>query len=515
VSATIGGQSASTAITVGQTAVASVTLTPTTASLTPGQTVQLTATAKDASGNTLTGRSVTWSSTPSSVATVSASGLVTAVGTGSATVSAAIGGKSASSTITIGQTPVASVALTPTTASLTPGQTVQLTATAKDANGNTLTGRTVAWSSAKSAVATVSATGFVTAVAVGTDTITATIGGRSASTSVSVGQPAVASVAVTPTSASIGVGQNTQLTPSAKSASGATVTGVSYAWSTSNSGAATVSTTGLVTGKAAGSATITVSAGGKTASASVAVTGGGSTTPTGYTNLPSGMTTLTEDPYNAVASNGFSTAWGGSTLSIVQDGSAPKSPSSVMQVTYPAGLPGGNAPFQQDHGISGGQYTEFYGAIWVKFSSNFVGQISGVNKLFFIWTDDNGGTPAYYLSAQAVGAENFQPQIRTQDAGAQDLPPNVSGQTGYTFPRNTWVEWEFYIKINTPGSSNGIVRVWMNGVKVSDYTNIHVSPASSQAHLQDYQFAPYWGGTGGSLSAAQFLWIDQSYGAVR
>jgi polysaccharide lyase-like protein len=177
-------------------------------------------------------------------------------------------------------------------------------------------------------------------------------------------------------------------------------------------------------------------------------------------------------------------------------------------------MPGGDAPFQQDHGISGSN-TEFYGAIWVKFSSNFVGQSSGVNKIFFIWTDDNGGTPSYYLSAQAVGASDFQPQIRTQDNGAQDLTPNVSGQTGYTFARNTWVRWEFYIKNNTPGNSDGIVRVWMNGTKVTEYDNIKISASSTQAHLTDFQFAPYWGGIGGTLSAPQYMWIDQSFGAVR
>ncbi|PYO96037.1 MAG: hypothetical protein DMD60_11980, partial [Gemmatimonadetes bacterium] len=70
------------------TAVASVTVSPATASLQIGQTVQLAATPKDAAGGTLTGRTVTWTSSNPSVATVSPSGQVAGVTPGSATITA-------------------------------------------------------------------------------------------------------------------------------------------------------------------------------------------------------------------------------------------------------------------------------------------------------------------------------------------------------------------------------------------------------------------------------------------
>ncbi|MBW3573198.1 MAG: Ig-like domain-containing protein, partial [Gemmatimonadetes bacterium] len=55
------------------------------------------------------------------------------------------------------------------------GESMQLTATARDAAGNALSGRSVAWGSSSESVATVSAGGMVTAVAAGTATITATV----------------------------------------------------------------------------------------------------------------------------------------------------------------------------------------------------------------------------------------------------------------------------------------------------------------------------------------------------
>src|SRR4051794_16554016 len=69
-------------------AVARVTVTPATPTLQTGATVQLNATTADASGATLSGRTVTWATNNSGVATVSQTGLVSALSPGSASISA-------------------------------------------------------------------------------------------------------------------------------------------------------------------------------------------------------------------------------------------------------------------------------------------------------------------------------------------------------------------------------------------------------------------------------------------
>lgn len=81
---------------------------------------------------------------------------------------------------------VATVTVTPGTNNLVPQQTVTLAAETKDANGNVLTGRTITWATSSQAVATVSTTGVVTAVAGGSATITATSEGKSGTATVSV-----------------------------------------------------------------------------------------------------------------------------------------------------------------------------------------------------------------------------------------------------------------------------------------------------------------------------------------
>jgi hypothetical protein len=170
--------------------VASVVVAPAAATVSVGATAALTATPEDGSGNELKNRPIDWSSDKVSVATVDGNGVVTAVAAGTAHISASSEGLSGSSTITVSSVPVASVTVSPASVSLAAGATRQLSATAKDAGGNTLTGRVFSWSSDNTAMATVSHSGLVTGVAAGSANITATCEGQTASSAFTVSAPA-------------------------------------------------------------------------------------------------------------------------------------------------------------------------------------------------------------------------------------------------------------------------------------------------------------------------------------
>jgi Bacterial Ig-like domain (group 2) len=123
---------------------------------------------------------------------VSSSGMVTLVKQGSATVTAAAGGITATAGVTVLAPPpptVASVTVSPTTANATAGNSVQLTATAWDASGNVVPGAAVSWTSSNTGVGTVSGTGLVQALTVGTVIISATSGGHVATASVKIAAP--------------------------------------------------------------------------------------------------------------------------------------------------------------------------------------------------------------------------------------------------------------------------------------------------------------------------------------
>lgn len=280
ITAASGGLEASATITVltsnnggGTVPVATVTVSPGTSTIATGATVQLSATTRDANGNTLNGRAVTWSSSNTSVATVSSSGLVTAVSAGAAVVSATSEGVSGSATVTVTApppTPVATISISPSSVSMAIGKTSQLTATTKDAQGATLAGRVVTWSSSDPAVATVSASGVVSGVAVGAAVITATSEGISASITATITPKPVVTVTITGTGP-VCVGASLQLAAIPKDIDGNPLTGRAVVWTTSTGALATISPTGLVLGVAIGSVTITATVEGVSTSVTLGV----------------------------------------------------------------------------------------------------------------------------------------------------------------------------------------------------------------------------------------------------
>jgi uncharacterized protein YjdB len=278
VSARRGAKSANASLHVRPLPVASLTISPASPAILVGGSMQLTATAYDSVGRILTGRAVTWASGRTSVATVSTMGLVTGVAAGSAQVMATSEGRSSTAVITvtaIPPAPVATVSVSPSTPSMQAGATVQLTATARDAAGQVLTGRVVTWASGNTPVATVTATGLVTGVAAGSAQVTATSEGRSSTAVITVTAipPApVATVSVSPSAPSVQAGATVQLTATARDAAGQVLTGRVVTWASGNTPVATVTATGLVTGVAAGSAQVTATSEGRSSTAVTTVT---------------------------------------------------------------------------------------------------------------------------------------------------------------------------------------------------------------------------------------------------
>ena len=265
------GTAAVTVVPVPAANVASVTIEPSSATILVGRQATLTATTRDASGNVLGGRVVTWTSSNSLVATVSQEGVVTAIGSGAATVNATVDGKSGTAVVTVSLVPVGSVAVLPKSASLTAGESVTLTSVVSDQAGNVLTGRPVSWSSSAGALATVSSAGVVTALAPGSVTITATSEGFSDNAVVTIAPAPVGSVTLLPTNVSMALGQSSQVTATVKDTRGVVVTDRVVSWTSSNTIVATVTQTGLVTAVAVGSAAITATSEGRQGSAAVTV----------------------------------------------------------------------------------------------------------------------------------------------------------------------------------------------------------------------------------------------------
>ena len=277
-------------VTLPKVKVSKLTLNRTSVSLTKkGQTYQLKATASPSNATT---KSVTWKSSNTKVVTVNSAGRLTAVGNGSATITATAkdgSKKKVTCKVTV-KIPtvvkVSRVSLNKNDLALTSkGQSYQLSASVAPSNASN---KSVKWTSGNPKVATVSSSGKVTAVANGNTTITATAADGSGkkdicAVTVNIPKPAdptptptpsvvkVSSVSLNPSSLSLTKkGQTAQLSASV---SPSNATNKSINWSSSNNNVATVSN-GMVTAVGNGSATITATAAdgsGKRASCSVTV----------------------------------------------------------------------------------------------------------------------------------------------------------------------------------------------------------------------------------------------------
>lgn len=169
------------------TTITALQVTPSNATAQPGVTQQYTATATYGNNSTAdVTTSVNWSTSPTSIATISSTGVLTAVAFGTATVKAQSGSVIGTTGVTVTNKQVTSISIAPLTQTLSLSigpTTVQYTATATYKDGSTADVTAVAtWTSVPSSVASISSTGLATAVAIGTATVTATSGGVTSNT---------------------------------------------------------------------------------------------------------------------------------------------------------------------------------------------------------------------------------------------------------------------------------------------------------------------------------------------
>lgn len=255
----VGGKTASCVVTCGAGVVISgVTVTPGTVSLTVGATKQLTASVEPADAD----QTVVWTTENQSVVTVDDDGLITAQGNGTADVvaTASDGETRGVCTVTVGNASVTGIELDPTSLTLTLGGAPRQIDVIYQPEG--AVPQSVEYKSDAEGIATVDQNGLVSAVAVGSATITVTVDGTFTATcavtvqerSSSSGTP-VQSVSLDEDEISLAPNATKQLTATV---SPQDATDKSVVWTTSDRRVARVSQSGLVTALSAGNAEITV-----------------------------------------------------------------------------------------------------------------------------------------------------------------------------------------------------------------------------------------------------------------
>jgi peptidoglycan/xylan/chitin deacetylase (PgdA/CDA1 family) len=253
-----------------------ISVSPTKASVVIGGTEQFQAIATDQSGNIMPDVAFTFSSS-GNAATVDSSGLARGMAVGTARITASAKGKSSSVSLAVTAVPVAPSVLTqisvsPSTASIQVGQQQTYTAVGYDQFNNVMNGIAFTWSSDASNAIAILNGNVATGVAQGVVHITASASGVSsapASLTVLPPPPVLTMISVTPLSPSILIGGTQQLTAVGYDQNGATMSGITFAWSSSNQNIATINNAGLASGMAAGTSHITASANGVNSNAAL------------------------------------------------------------------------------------------------------------------------------------------------------------------------------------------------------------------------------------------------------
>lgn len=234
---------------------------------------------------------------------------------------------------------------------------------------------------------------------------------------------------------------------------------------------------------------------------------------TAFPNEPTGATPLLDWPFNSVStSGGAGNVWDVyRSVAIMDDSSAPLSPSKCMRSRMEAGNTSGGS--QIEWLAPGGPYTDMFVGLWWRTNTQFFGRTTA-NKMFFVRGPGVngffgiGGPQAgpYYLYFGHNTASLDNSHTMAGDLGLIGNP-NVGS---VSIQRGVWTKIEVYIKQSTTSTSrDGIVRWWVNGVLVGNYTNVNYAPNG----LDTWVWTETWDGTVTNPIPAnpQEHWVDHLY----
>ena len=253
----------------------SIAVTPATANIALGTSQQFVATAvySDGSAQDVSAKSAWTSAAPAVASVTAASGNATGLSQGTAAINATFNGKTGTASLTVAPAALMSLAITPPAVTLFAGETRQLTATATYSDGTAVDVTTQSqFTSANTAAVSTTTPGLLTGVAEGSSIISAAFGGKIANSTATTAAATLSSIAISPASATINLGAKQTYVVTARYSDNSTAIVTSSAnLSSSATGIATVLNTGIASGVAVGTTTISANLNGQSANASLNV----------------------------------------------------------------------------------------------------------------------------------------------------------------------------------------------------------------------------------------------------
>jgi hypothetical protein len=186
-----------------------------------------------------------------------------------------------------------------------------------------------------------------------------------------------------------------------------------------------------------------------------------------------------------------------------------------LRVTYPAGGVGpssGGAQWQLRFAAS---HDELYVAYRVRFGSSFDFVKGGKLPGFAGGAANTGGD-------KPTGLDGFSARMMWRTAGSvvqymyyMDQPGNFGedfiwdlGGSARTFQPGTWHLVEHRVKMNTPGSADGSVEGWFDGVKALERTGVRLRDSGATFGIEMLYFSTFFGGSDATWAPSKDEYID-------
>lgn len=300
-------------------------------------------------------------------------------------------------------------------------------------------------------------------------------------------------------------------------------------WSSDNTSVATVSSFGVISGVAPGSCTITATDGIGTATLSVSVgTAAGFSSSLAYTHEPSGFTQHTDRGFSQFNPAGSPDTWlasqevATSHMTITTDSTAPKSPSSVLQIQYPAQTVAGGSTYTAatlELDMSTPHPASCYLARWTKLDPNFQGHPTSANKMGEFFLNQGASGMAHLLQGAHCKATTDPVYPALSLNGGTDyreslyFDPNIV--PGAVQIRGNWHKIEWCAQLNTIASDgtpnyDGEYHLWLDDLKVFERRDLKMADVTG-AGITTWKPSWIWGGLGGTITTTFYLWEDHQH----
>jgi hypothetical protein len=254
-------------------------------------------------------------------------------------------------------------------------------------------------------------------------------------------------------------------------------------------------------------------------------------------NEPTGLTPIFEKNFSSLPGTvggdlyGVSSGLyrgGDTTITLVQDASAPFSPSGTLRTRWPKGLPSGSSPgawwFWNAFNANATAYREIYLSFRAKIpTADFENQAVYTKLIYFAHGGDGtytknddvialrgNGTNGLMTSMEIVFSQS-QADDRTGEGSGMPRYQNVN--TTKEFTAGAWHQVEVYANVGTVDQYNGVAKVWIDGVLVTQYTNLKFldSRYNYVRGFYEGQWTPVWGGMGGTKTRDDYMLLDHLY----